>query len=59
MSTLFASRTPRLVERPLASTTARDERSRAPARIAPADKQPIAKDRFLMVLLRSLSALSV
>jgi hypothetical protein len=59
MSTLFASRTSRLVERPLATTTARDERSLPPARIAPAGKRQIAKDRFLMALLRSLSALSV
>ncbi len=59
MSTLFAYRTPRLVERPLATTTAHDERSRSPARITPARKRQIAKDRFLMTLLRSLSALSV
>jgi hypothetical protein len=59
MSAMFASRTPRLVERPLATTTACDERSRPTTRIAPAGKRPIAKDRFLMVLLRSLSALSV
>jgi hypothetical protein len=59
MRTLFASRTPWLVEHPLATMPARDERSRPPARTAPAGKRQIAKDRFLMALLRSLSALSV
>ena len=59
MSAMFASRTPRLVERPLAATTVRDERSRPPARMASAGQRQTARGRFLMALMRSLSALSV
>jgi len=59
MSTLFASRLPRLFKRPLATTTAREERNCPPTWIAPAGKRQIAKGRFLTALLHSLSALSV
>jgi hypothetical protein len=58
LSTLFASRTSRLVERPLAATV-REDRIHPPTQVVPGGQRQIAKGRFLTALLRSLSALSV